>query len=159
VPAVKQNLINLGKEKIIFCSDFYLNRPMWQRRHTMKTSTNVFTEIANELRNRKFSFNHCDEQKGSFVAYNPNYEQNPIRVRATRDTQHGVVIEISTPAESLDAAIKNAIMQKYMEHFDVNAKGGVSMIIPTELKSQIDMGDAANIITRAYSLAVTSVRK
>ena len=125
----------------------------------MQDPKNVFESLEAELKKRKFVIYNVEigELSASFRAINANYDHRQEIVSVIADFQTGVTINISNIKGILKESIRNAILRKYMEYFDVTAKGGIEMRIQAELQAFRDIGEVADIITRAYSLAVTTI--
>lgn len=120
-----------------------------------QTLQEIFEALIEELKHRKFLFNYANTFTGAFVAYNKNYESINVQIRGTINPD-GVAVVISGEDGCISGRAKDEIMRHYMEYFDVNEQGAVCLLIPYELQACHDAGDIANILTRAYGLAVTT---
>ncbi|EKD59000.1 MAG: hypothetical protein ACD_56C00012G0008 [uncultured bacterium] len=125
---------------------------------TIKSLKEIFIELHNELEKRGFkvTVSSAESNFPMLKALNPRYSHQAelVHVLCLPD---GVHILIADQNGELEEGIQSVIMKHYDEHFEIGRDGQVEMLISNEMQANRDLSDVANIITRAYSLAVTSV--
>jgi hypothetical protein len=116
--------------------------------YTLPTPKEIFQALKEELERRKFQVRF---QGDRFTAVNRNYTHLQVRIVAVLNPESGVTVTI----DHLTAQEIDAIMLYYMEYFDLTVgRSEVVMEISAEMQAYRDMGEVANILTRAYSRGV-----
>ena len=126
----------------------------------MQTLHQIFNEIGMALMKKGFFFEGAGSR--NVCAYNKNYISRPERINLILEISSApmIILLISNSKKkdewSLAPIAQKAIMREYMEHFDLTSKGAVIKVIQKDYVEPIDVNEIANVLTRAYSLAVTA---
>jgi len=128
----------------------------------MQTVTDIIKTLGEELEKRKFQIGilQVDGFYGrGILACNSNFNSSRVRIEILPECETTVNVIIGDSRNELSPNQFNAIMKELMQHFDryKNTQWGLVMNIYSDGQTIRDMGDIANIITRAYSLAATTV--
>lgn len=123
---------------------------------TMSALETYFLSLRKELERRRFSIDLTEDLPETFAAFNDSFRDNPISIWVTLDHGEGVVIKICEVNNSLSRKAFNAIMCRYMEHFDAIPESGVTTTLHAAAGTIYDIDEVAELLTRAYGWAVTA---
>lgn len=134
--------------------------PNVARRLSMQTIKSIMEELNKELTKRKFhTWMLSASGKTGFAAYNKNFSASRLRIEVIPECETVVNVIIGDENNELLVSQFNVVMREFMQHFDryEDKHWGIVMKIHSDGGRLQDIGDIANIIARAYSLAATTL--